>query len=750
VLKFCEKCGTLKDAVTINGKRTLVCPRCDPDPRVVKRSTDSWAAASTVVSKEPRYKTNYETQTQNKRRKKVSQGRARSKSSTILPNTDNSSQLNSFTAMSEVVEKHFKSNESLKMANWEEIFPYEQVRPQQKIIMNMLEKEVTKGKHVAIEAANGVGKTIAALAALIPIANQKKLRLVYVCRTHEQSDRVMSELEELNHEHSILGLSLRGKYEMCMNDLVLDFGDPTAAPDICWQLKITNRCPYYSNMQDERKLKQVLSKLPKGALSAPLLMEICKEQKVCPFEFSRLLLPFAKVVAGSYLYLFNSLVRRAFLGYLTEELSGVLMVVDEAHNLAPTCIEIGSAFLSDYSLSRALNEADEYGLRKTEFFVEKVVEEMDHLTRGLRDSEKPVDPKELLDKLSERMGETIDQYFAERILEEADEIKKELIEMNRPPISYLSSLGKFFALFIETIGKEEYFHMLETGKNRHGHKTIKLGVVALDPRTTSNEIFNEVYSSVSMSGSLQPKIYSILLGFGEEMVMNVLPSPYAKENAMCLVTKELTTRYQQRTQEMYEKIKEVIIAASEATPKNIGIYFTSYKLLEQLRMMGLEARLEKPVYSSSQGMSSRESDKLVTKFKKKAGEEGAVLLAVMGGRSSEGSDFPGELMQTVVVVGVPYARPTARIQASIDYYNEKFDRRGQLYGYSFPAAMRASQAAGRPLRSLKDRAAIILLDTRFGDPAIKFGFPSWIQENMEMVGSDPEEIGRRIKKFHSK
>ena len=119
---------------------------------------------------------------------------------------------------------------------------------------------------------------------------------------------------------------------------------------------------------------------------------------------------------------------------------------------------------------------------------EKVIEEMDNLTRGLRESEKPVDPKELLAALSEGMGETIDLFFAERILDEADEIKKELLEMNRPPISYLSSLGKFFTLFIEAIGKEEYFHMLETGKNRHGHKTIKLGVVALDPQITSKEI----------------------------------------------------------------------------------------------------------------------------------------------------------------------------------------------------------------------------------------------------------------------
>ncbi|MCG3218553.1 MAG: hypothetical protein KAR35_06090, partial [Candidatus Heimdallarchaeota archaeon] len=60
VLKFCENCGTLKDAIKVKGQRTLICPRCDPNPRAVKRSADSWAPASNVDVKEPRYKTNYE------------------------------------------------------------------------------------------------------------------------------------------------------------------------------------------------------------------------------------------------------------------------------------------------------------------------------------------------------------------------------------------------------------------------------------------------------------------------------------------------------------------------------------------------------------------------------------------------------------------------------------------------------------------------------------------------------------------
>ena len=49
-----------------------------------------------------------------------------------------------------------------------------------------------------------------------------------------------------------------------------------------------------------------------------------------------------------------------------------------------------------------------------------------------------------------------------------------------------------------------------------------------------------------------------------------------------------------------------------------------------------------------------------------------VLLAVVGGRISEGMDFPDEELEVAVLVGIPYPRPTAKHRALEHYYEVKF------------------------------------------------------------------------------
>ena len=70
-------------------------------------------------------------------------------------------------------------------------------------------------------------------------------------------------------------------------------------------------------------------------------------------------------------------------------------------------------------------------------------------------------------------------------------------------------------------------------------------------------------------------------------------------------------------------------------------------------------------------------------------------------------------MNSVVVVGVPYAEPTPRVKAQIDYNERRFPGFGREYGYVLPAMKKASQAAGRPIRTLEDRGVIIFLDYRY-------------------------------------
>lgn len=55
----------------------------------------------------------------------------------------------------------------------------------------------------------------------------------------------------------------------------------------------------------------------------------------------------------------------------------------------------------------------------------------------------------------------------------------------------------------------------------------------------------------------------------------------------------------------------------------------------------------------------------LSRFKSYAGRGGAVLLGLQGGCSSEGANYPSDTMNSVVVIGVPYAEPKPRTGAQV-------------------------------------------------------------------------------------
>ncbi|MFX0106948.1 MAG: helicase C-terminal domain-containing protein, partial [Candidatus Hodarchaeota archaeon] len=153
------------------------------------------------------------------------------------------------------------------------------------------------------------------------------------------------------------------------------------------------------------------------------------------------------------------------------------------------------------------------------------------------------------------------------------------------------------------------------------------------------------------------------------------------------------------------------------------------------------------LYQEKPGMKGTENDKMIEEFKRRGEKGGAVLLGVQGGRNSEGGDFPGPSMESSVVVGVPYARPTPRTEALIGYYDKRFNQRGRYYAYVLPAMTRAIQAAGRPVRRLDDKGAIVFLDQRFATPYLQRFMPSWLVEVTQVMPDSPGMIAQQIETF---
>ena len=103
---------------------------------------------------------------------------------------------------------------------------------------------------------------------------------------------------------------------------------------------------------------------------------------------------------------------------------------------------------------------------------------------------------------------------------------------------------------------------------------------------------------------------------------------------------------------------------------------------------------------------------------------GGLLLGVQGGSLSEGVDYAGNLLSAVVIVGLPFSPPTLEVEALKAYYTRKFGRdRGHEYAYVYPAINKILQAAGRCIRSERDRAVIVLLESRLLDPRTARCFP---------------------------
>jgi DNA excision repair protein ERCC-2 len=628
-------------------------------------------------------------------------------------------------------------------------FPYSTVRPCQDDFIDTVYNAVRERRSVLIEGSNGLGKTISALSACLPVAMEKDLKILYVARTHRQHDRVIEELKCINRKSPVAGVSIRGRNEMCLNAFATGGAfDSKSMMEVCELLKNKSRCPYYVNVlkrtPDFIQLAAAVSTRPYLASD---ILSICMKRELCPYELVKSAVSEARVIALSYLYVFDPNIRNAFLKNLEQELSKIILIVDEAHNLPETAIDISSTSLSSFAVKQAELEANKFGNKEVERFAHFFKDTVESLTDGVS-REKIISPHEIIESF-EKSGVIDDpKGFFERMCEAGNAIKKRLLAEGKNPRSYVHSMGDFLLRWLETADDDSFINVASCYLNRERNKTAKLEIVALDPSKITRPVFSSTYANVIMSGTLQPlQAYEQITKLPLNTVECIVPSPFPKEHVFSAVCLEVTTSMEKRTPAMYQTIIERIKEVAENTPTNTGIFAASFEVLNSILSEGLENALAKPLFHEKREMTSEQNEKMVSNFKECGNRNGAVFLGVQGGRTSEGVDFPGNQMNSVVVVGIPYATPTPRVKAQIDYYEKCFPGLGREYGYVLPAMKKASQAAGRPIRTLDDRGAIVFLDYRFATNYCRSFLPSWISNGMKTLPNEKNVLANEISNF---
>jgi len=641
-----------------------------------------------------------------------------------------------------------------------DFFPYEHLRPKQGEFISTVSEAVHLGKNAVLEAPTGFGKTACVLAAVLPAARELNKKVVYLCRTHKQMDRVIEELKAIARKEPVTALSLRGRKEMCLSPLVLNHTqDSSSSMYVCRLLRKMKRCTHYNATKEKEERAYELEVLfSRGPVYSHEIKEVCEREAMCPYEVAKAVMKNTEVIACSYMYLFHPDIREGFLEGLGVTLEDVIVVIDEAHNLPDLAIDLGSSRLSLNALKNASREASEYNERDIAALFEMTYQAMLALDSKYKlemGDEARIMPAELLGYffgkrhtpfLKEKNLTELEEFLG-YVVKQGEEVQKEMLKKGKPPRSYIHSCGVFLSNWLAMRGRKDFCYLLVSYQTKAETQSVRLEIVDLDPRNITTQVTSACHSAIAMSGTLSPLVaYAETIGL-TTYEAGQYPSPFQRSNMLVLAARGVTTKGSYRGLEMYRKLASKAAEVANNTPKNVGIFAPSYEVLEGLLAGGFRYIVEKPLFVESRKLSSAENDELVRTFKDHESHGGAVLLGVLAGRNAEGQDYPGDEMNCVILLGIPYARPTARVKAQIDYYTEAFPSKGRYYGYYLPAHRKLNQGAGRAHRRLEDKAAIVFLDYRVLQPFVKKDVSGWIARSLRPIDDKPGLLARYIETF---
>jgi len=279
------------------------------------------------------------------------------------------------------------------------------------------------------------------------------------------------------------------------------------------------------------------------------------------------------------------------------------------------------------------------------------------------------------------------------------------------PRSYLHKLGLFLDFWI-SLEMNQYSKLVVDAS---GGKNPRIEAYCLDP-SVGTEIIRDFHSSIHMSGTLEPlEEYRDSIGLTKNTELVGYPSPFPKQNRKILFVGDVTTKYDEinKDEKIIKRMQNYVTSVCNTFPKNTIVFFPSFNIMSMFKNQIDLDNINRGVYFEEQEMSQTALMELVSDFKQHGNqnEGGATLFSVIGGRISEGMDFPAEQLEIAVIVGIPYPKPTARQRGLQRYYDIKFGK-GWEYTVEAPTARKLLQSIGRLIRDENDRGVAVILDRR--------------------------------------
>src|SRR3989344_1901234 len=543
-------------------------------------------------------------------------------------------------------------------------FPHFSIRSGQDQLIKDLQKTFQEHKILLAQAPTGLGKTASALSVAVEFAIREKKKVFFLTNRHTQHRIAVETLKKMREKtgEKISCVDMIGKRWMCSQEIAGLFGKDFN--EFCKVVVERGECEFYNNVRSKKSVtveaKVLISEL---AQESPLhneeLIKMSKEKRMCSYEIALALMKDANIIIADYNYIFNPHVQTTIFNKLEIDFEDIILIIDEGHNLPSRIMDILSNTLTSNMLKNAIIEAKKFGYNGIIYWLQEM---MRILTTLATFSEKSRDREKLITK-EQFAGEIRKIMDYEELINELEIVADEVRKKQRR--SYLGGISSFLGSWK---GEDLAFARILSEESAKQGPLLVLHYYCLDPSLLTREIFARVYAGVIMSGTLNPTfMYKDILGIGkgEEKEYS---SPFPLENKLTLIVPETSTKYNLRGEAMYRKIAEKCSHFGSLIPGNVAFFFPSYELRDRICFYFISPK--KQFFEKSE-MSKEEKESFLNSFRA-VKEKGGVLLGVTGANFAEGIDLPGDLLNGVIVVGLPLAKPDLKTREIIKYYQQVY------------------------------------------------------------------------------
>lgn len=557
-------------------------------------------------------------------------------------------------------------------------FPYDGYRKGQRKMSVAVYIALLKKEKLFIDAPTGTGKTISTLFPAVKAFGEDLLdKIFYFTSKNTNAKEALKSISILKEKGLyIKAISLTSKEKICLNDEVK-----------CNPID----CPFAKGHFDRvnEALKDILAN--EQIMDYNLITSYAEKYRLCPLEFEFDIAMYADIIICDYNYVFNPnvYIKRFF----DDILEKYTFLIDESHNLLDRSRDMYSFKWENQRFESLKNQLN---VKKDRILIKELEKLLD-----------------IFEKVYNRYGKKL-YYYQEAVIDDFDKIfmaiskiiEKTLIK-DRNHSFYKELEDLFFEInnYIKIVDNyNKGFYSIISFDPDSLLKTFE--IKCIDPSEVLKTKYNRANSIVFFSATFSPmKFYMKMLG-AEDCLKLHLPFPF-NENNFLILNSRISTRYKDRNNNLMD-ISEIIHDFVSTKKGNYFIFFPSFSYMQDSYEY-YKSKFNDDIIIQEKVMDNNKRHKFLQEFTYDSNKIGFLVL---GGLFSEGVDLKGNrLIGTMIIsVGMPGVSDYRNL---IKTHFDKYDNNGFDYSYTYPGINKVFQAAGRLIRTEKDRGIIYLIDDRF-------------------------------------